>query len=187
MPSPWRPAATCGRPSTASSTICVAAGGSTRSSSSTWALRPPALPARPEGCEPGRWSSLRRRVPSASDPPARDSHHQVAAVDVDRRAGDVAGPLGGKKTDQFGHLGGGAQARHGEGPNVDGQLLGGGVLAGQLGVDQAWTDRVDGDAERAELLRGGAGEAEEAGLGGGVVGAAQGAHALAGGRREVDD
>src|ERR1700730_11999466 len=145
--------------------------------------RIPSIPFPPSGGKgtpppPLRWTLRSSR---------QDSDHQVATVDVDRRAGDVAGSLGGEKTDQFGHLGGGAEARDGEGPGVDGQLLGRGVLAGQLGVDQARTDRVDGDPVRAELLRGGAGEAEKTGLGGGVVGAAQGAHTLAGGRREVDD
>lgn len=41
------------------------------------------------------------------------SHHQVAAVDVEGRAGDVAGGLGGGEANQIGDFECGAEARHG--------------------------------------------------------------------------
>src|SRR5437660_7265664 len=39
--------------------------------------------------------------------------HQVAAVDVEGRAGDVAGGLGGSEANQIGDFERGAEARHG--------------------------------------------------------------------------
>ena len=41
------------------------------------------------------------------------SHHQVAAVDVERRAGDVAGSLGGGEANQIGDFERSAEPRHG--------------------------------------------------------------------------
>ena len=43
----------------------------------------------------------------------RGSHHQVAAVDVEGRAGNIAGGPGGGEANQIGHFDRGAEARHG--------------------------------------------------------------------------
>src|SRR6185295_20186351 len=96
-------------------------------------------------------------APSKSPAARRSSDHQIAAVDVEGGAGDVAGLLGGEEADEVGDLGGRAEALNGEGARVGGELLGCGVLPRQLGVDETGADRVDGDAEGSELLGGGAG------------------------------
>ena len=94
-------------------------------------------------------------------------------------AGDVGGVGGGQEGDDAGDLVGVAMRaeRHGGGE------LGQALVAergGHVGRDGPGRDDVDGDAARAELAGQRAGEADEAGLGGGVVG-------LAGRAEQADD
>src|SRR5258708_32589333 len=81
------------------------------------------------------------------------SHHQIAAVDVERRAGDVAGRLRRREADQVGHFQRRPEPRHGIARRQPLQQLGRGVLARQLAVDHPGADGVDGDAELPQLLR----------------------------------
>src|SRR5438034_11723834 len=82
------------------------------------------------------------------------SHHLVAAVDVEGRAGNVAGSLGGGEANQIGDFERSAEPRHGIARGKTFEQLVRGMFARQLGIDRAGADGVHGDAELAELLRG---------------------------------
>jgi hypothetical protein len=83
------------------------------------------------------------------------SHHQVAAVDVEGRAGDVAGGLRGGEANQIGDFESGAEARHGIARGETLEQLVRGMFARQLGIDHAGTDGVHGDAEpKSRRIRG---------------------------------
>src|SRR4029077_20151072 len=92
------------------------------------------------------------------------SHHQVAAVDVEGRAGDVAGSVGGGEANQISDFERSAEPRHriARGQAFD-QLVRG-MFTRQLGVDHTGADGVYGDAELAELLRGRTCQSEQSGL-----------------------
>src|SRR5206468_12949760 len=80
------------------------------------------------------------------------SHHQVAAVDVEGRAGDVAGSLGSGEANQIGDFERGAEPRHGIARGKTFEQLVRSMFARQLGIDHAGADGVHSDAELAELL-----------------------------------
>jgi hypothetical protein len=63
------------------------------------------------------------------------SHHQVAAVDVEGRAGDVAGSLRGGEANQIGDFERSAEARHGIARGKTFEQLVRGMFARQLGID----------------------------------------------------
>ena len=108
------------------------------------------------------------------------SQHQVAAVDVEGRAGDVAGGLRGGEANQICDFERGSEARHGIARGEVLEQLVGGMFARQLGLDHTGTDGVHGDAELAEFLRGRARQSEESGLRSCVVRTAERAHHPAG-------
>jgi len=89
----------------------------------------------------------------------------VAAVDHDRRAGDVAGRFGGQERHRRRHLVGGAGAADGRVEAAD--VL---ALARRARQDPAGQHGVDGDAPARHLDGQAAGEADHAGLGGAVEG-----------------
>ena len=115
------------------------------------------------------------------------SHHQVAAVDVEGRAGDVAGGLGGGEANQIGDFDGGAEARHGIARGETFEQLVRSMFARQLGIDHTGADSVHGDAELAELLRGRARQSEKSGLRCRVVRTAERAHHPAARGRDIND
>src|SRR5690606_5477991 len=105
----------------------------------------------------------RIRLPSRM--PMSVSHSQ-SAVDGDHGPGDVGGVLARHEADDARDLLGARLAP--EGDVLDDRLL---VEAGRhVGVDEPGRDHVDGDAARTVLARQRAGEADETGLGGRVVG-----------------
>src|SRR5580692_1457682 len=114
-------------------------------------------------------------------------HHQVAAVDVQRGAGEVPGRFGGGEANEVRDLPGGAQPRDRKRGRDLREPLGRRALARELRVDHPRAHGVDGDAEGSQLLGGGAGESQEPGFGGRVVGAAQRADHATGGGRDIDD
>src|ERR1043166_2932124 len=82
----------------------------------------------------------------------RSLHHEVAAIDVQGRTGDVAGSFGRDKADQIGNLDGRAEPRDGIALSQAFENLGGGAFPSQFGVDHSRADGVHGYAERAQLL-----------------------------------
>src|SRR6478672_8781831 len=96
-----------------------------------------------------------------------------AAGDVQHLAGDEAGARGAEEGDGVGDVLGPAGTVHRDAGDAGGaelleglpDALGGGL--GHLGDDEPGRDRVTRDAELAELVGDGLGEALEAGLGGG--------------------
>src|SRR5450631_2719101 len=97
------------------------------------------------------------------------SGHHHAAIDVEDLAGDVAGSVAGQEGNGLGNVFGGAlatsrdQLQHG----VDGGF---GHALPDVGVDHPRGHGVTGDASGGDFARRGTGEADHAGLGGGVVG-----------------
>src|SRR5262249_40359663 len=73
------------------------------------------------------------------------SHHQVAAVDIERSTGDVTGGLGSGKANQIGDFKGGAEAWHRITRGETLEQVVRGMLARQFGIDHAWADSVHGD------------------------------------------
>src|SRR5262245_46650265 len=114
--------------------------------------------------------------------PAR-LHHQVAAIDVQRRAGDVPSGFRRDEADEIGNLERRAETRHRVGGRQAREHFGGGVLAGQLRVDHPRADGVHRDSELAQLLRGSPGQAEQTRLRSRVMRPAEGAHHPTGGGR----
>src|ERR1700731_5192967 len=98
-----------------------------------------------------------------------------AAVDADGLAGDEGGFVGGEISDHRGDFVGAAEAadRDRLGPFAEAGFEVVAVFAAvgadrARGADRAGADRVDGDAERREVKRQRAGEAEDRGLRGGI-------------------
>src|SRR5258708_29756847 len=88
------------------------------------------------------------------------SHHQVAAVDIERRAGDIARGLRGGEADQVSDFYWRAESWHGVAGGEPGEGSQVRVLVRELGIDHPRADRVDRDAVFPKLLGGGASEAE---------------------------
>src|SRR6185312_5269006 len=78
--------------------------------------------------------------------------HQIPAIDIQRRPRDVAGGFGGEEADEVGDFDGVSETADGEGLGDGLELLGGGVFARQLGVEEPGTDSVDGDAVGSQLF-----------------------------------
>src|SRR4029077_938531 len=108
------------------------------------------------------------------------SQHQVAAVDVEGCAGDVAGGFGGGEANQIGDFEGSGEGRHEIPRGTTFEHLVRGMFASQLGIDHAGADSVHGDAELAECLRGRTRKSEESGLRCRVVRTTERAHHSAG-------
>src|SRR6185437_9013040 len=155
----------------------VPTGVSASAASSSDVLPDAAMSAPPPIATP---NGARTRALSSIRWPRGGSHHEIAAVDVERRAGDVARGLGGGEANEVGDFPSRPEARDGISSRESLEQLGRRVLVGQLGVDHARTHRVHGDAEPSELFRGSARQPEQTGLRRRVVGAAQRAHHTAG-------
>src|SRR4029079_5241062 len=93
-----------------------------------------------------------------------ESHHQVAAVNIERSAGDVTGGLGSGKTNQIGDFKSAAETWHWISRSKSLEQLVRGMFARQFGIDHARANSVHGDAELPELLRGSACQPEQPGL-----------------------
>src|SRR3954447_6807268 len=91
-----------------------------------------------------------------------------AAVDVIGGAGDVAGLLPAQVRDEVGDVADPAVAADGDPGDERGLALALQGSAGDVGVDQPGSDRVDRDPVGAQLAGERSGEAEFGGLGGGV-------------------
>ena len=66
-----------------------------------------------------------------------ESHHQVAAVDIERSAGDVTGGLGSGKANQIGDFKSGAEAWHRITRGESLEQVVRGMFARQFGIDHA--------------------------------------------------
>src|SRR4030095_8755284 len=99
-------------------------------------------------------------------------HHEVAAIDIERRAGDVAGGLRCGEADEIRNLERGPQSRHRVPGGQPLEQLRRRILARELGVDHAGADGGDGDAHLPELLRRRPRQPQQSGLRRRVMGAA---------------
>src|SRR5262249_10580140 len=117
----------------------------------------------------------------------RKSHHQVAAVDIERSAGDITGGFGSGKTTQIGDFKSGAEARHRITCGEPLEQVVRGIFAREFSIDHTRADSVYSDAEFSELLRSRACQSEQSGLRCRVMRTAKRAHHPPSGGRNIND
>src|SRR3954469_2943402 len=100
-------------------------------------------------------------------------HHEIAAVDIERRPGDVARRFGRGEANEVGDFQWSAKARNGVRGGQTLEQLRSRMLVRKLRVDHARTHRVYGNAELSQFFRGGSGQSEQTSLRRRIVRAAQ--------------
>src|SRR5262249_22494133 len=116
------------------------------------------------------------------------SRHQLAAIDLDHLAGDVAAErVGGEEEDGADAFLGGGEAAHRDGLARGLELGCGAVALVERGQDDAGRQRVDADVVLGVLLGEAVGQRRDEALGGGIDAGAGTAAVARGDRRDVDD
>jgi hypothetical protein len=91
-------------------------------------------------------------------PSRRSLHHEIAAFDIERCAGDIAGLLGGEEADQVRDFERLAEALDRKAAGIGREVVGRGMFPRQLGIDQPRADGIDRNPIRPKLLGRGAGQ-----------------------------
>src|SRR6059058_2568643 len=95
---------------------------------------------------------------------SQPSHHQIAAIDIERRPSDVTRRLGRGEANEVGDFQRGTKAWNRVARCQAVQQLWRRVLVRQLCIDHAGTHRVDGDPELSHLFRGRARQPQQPGF-----------------------
>src|SRR5258705_13509235 len=104
-----------------------------------------------------------------------------AAIDVDHRAGDVGGEVGGKEQVNVRHVLRVTEPIERNSLDDVGRHFGRELSTGNVRLDETWRHAVDADAVRSKFAGHRLGETQDTGLGGGIVRPAEDSAAALGG------